>query len=365
MSRVAQGPAKAGFSSLRLLPLTRHVVAAGAVLVCAFGWASGSSATRGPDEVAVASLQLPVTAPVAVSDDSPPGGHELLPAPAPDSRPLLDATPAFEPKTPSVWVAGLGSDATAAATTRAPLQASAPAEGDTSGGSNRGRRQDLALLDRSTPIAPKMETSPQDGLRIFGSVPVPSASRALRKVVGTAFSESVDWAPEICAAGGAREACLKDVPARWRPLASERAADPVAVLKRVNAEVNARIAYRTDMDAHGVLDRWASPQETLAEAAGDCEDFATLKMWLLGRMGFKADDMFVLVVRSDRLNSEHAVLVVRIGSEAYVLDSLKREISAAQRVTHYFPIFSVNAKGLWLHGFSGKKEVASLDRRPN
>ncbi|HEX4894668.1 MAG TPA: transglutaminase-like cysteine peptidase [Hyphomicrobiaceae bacterium] len=364
MSRVAQGPAKAGFSSFRLLPLTRHVVAAGAVLVCAFGWASGSLATRGPDEVVDVAVQQPVTAPVAMPDDSAPGGQETAPSTAPDRLPLRDAAPAFEPKTPSVWVAGLGNDAVPATVTRAPLQASAPPESDASG-TKRGRPQELAMLDRSPPVAPRVETKPPEGLKIFGSVPVPTSSRALRKVVGTAFSEAVDWTPEACADGGTREACLKDVPARWRSLANERAGDPVAVLKRVNAEVNARIGYRTDMDAHGVLDRWASPQETLAEAAGDCEDFATLKMWLLGRMGFKAEDMFVLVVRSDQLKSEHAVLVVRTGSEVYVLDSLKREISAAPRITHYFPIFSVNAKGLWLHGFEGKKEMASLDRRRN
>lgn len=205
----------------------------------------------------------------------------------------------------------------------------------------------------------ELRPAEQDGLRVFGSVPVRTSSKALSRVVGNAFAQT---AAGTCEEGARSKACSDGVPAAWRKIAREmQALGARTKLERANREVNQRIRYMTDLALHGVADHWSPAAETMAEGAGDCEDFAILKMWLLGQAGIRPEDMFVVVVRSPHLRTEHAVLAVRMGPETFILDNLTATVKPAGEAG-YFPIFSANAHGLWLHGFAAKRDVAGVAR---
>ncbi len=202
------------------------------------------------------------------------------------------------------------------------------------------------------------------GFDVFGSVAIRSESKALTRLIGNALVEattstlacSVDLRTGVCAE-------IKRIPGPWEMLISElKDLSPRAKVERANREVNQRIRYVTDQALHGIPDLWSGPHATMAEGAGDCEDFAILKMWLLAQAGIAAQDMAVIVVRAPHLRTEHAVLAVRLlGTEAHegtlILDNLAEAVRPA-RVAGYSPIFSANATGLWLHGFPARRELA-------
>lgn len=216
---------------------------------------------------------------------------------------------------------------------------------------------DMASLGRSMPAA----TAPR-GMHVFGSIPLAASSKALRAMTDRVFAASRDWVvPEACSDRPASTACLEHVPLGWRTLFQEAIGSPsVEIARRVNAQVNTRITYASDTAMHGVREYWSRATETMESGAGDCEDFAILKMWLLARLGVKMEDMAVVVVRSDRLSTQHAVLALRFDEEIVVLDNLLTAPTPARELVHYVPVFSVNASGLWLHGFSEKQRVSAI-----
>lgn len=57
------------------------------------------------------------------------------------------------------------------------------------------------------------------------------------------------------------------------------------ILNAVNTFVNKHIEWVSDPLLYKVIDYWASPRETMKHMAGDCEDIAILKYWILMRLG--------------------------------------------------------------------------------
>ncbi|MEI9915722.1 MAG: transglutaminase-like cysteine peptidase [Methylovirgula sp.] len=75
--------------------------------------------------------------------------------------------------------------------------------------------------------------------------------------------------------------------ARLRADLSGKAVSPFEILRRVNAEVDAGIRYRSDTDNYGAPDYWASPAEVARRHSADCKEFALVKMWMLAALGFR------------------------------------------------------------------------------
>lgn len=120
--------------------------------------------------------------------------------------------------------------------------------------------------------------------------------------------------------------------------------------KAVNAQVNAYVAYRRDADTYGVIDYWATPQEILKRRAGDCEDYAILKMALLRELGVAETDMAVVVLRDERRGVYHAVLSLRTASGHLILDNVRDDILSDRELPHYLPLYSVSAGKGFIHG---------------
>jgi predicted transglutaminase-like cysteine proteinase len=123
--------------------------------------------------------------------------------------------------------------------------------------------------------------------------------------------------------------------------------DKVAVLKAVNRFVN-NVKYIEDVANWGQSDYWETPYEFFSKG-GDCEDFSIAKFITLQKIGFDNDDMRIVILNNTRTNILHAVLVVKVGGTAYLLDNQIPIVEEANDIRYYRPIYSINETNWWKH----------------
>ena len=142
------------------------------------------------------------------------------------------------------------------------------------------------------------------------------ALRATYAAVGASTSMPYGWmefckrTPGECVPAGG-EALDADLtrPQAWK------------TLERINAWVNANIEPVSDMDHHGLEDRWSYPDD----GKGDCEDYVLLKRRLLANAGFPIQSLLITVVRDER-DEGHAILTVKSNTGEFVLDNKRGAI---------------------------------------
>lgn len=116
-------------------------------------------------------------------------------------------------------------------------------------------------------------------------------------------------------------------------------------LEVVNTYVN-KGTYILDPVNWGVPDYWASPGEWFKKF-GDCEDYAITKYVTLKRLGWKTDDMRIVVVKDMNLRIPHAVLVVYLDGQPFLLDNQIAVLFDPNRVRHYQPVYALNENAWW------------------
>jgi len=132
-------------------------------------------------------------------------------------------------------------------------------------------------------------------------------------------------------------------------------------LSFVNSSINHAITYKKDSVVYGKLDYWAKPSEILEHRAGDCEDFAILKMAALLRAGIPAQSMSLVVLQDRKRGFFHAVLSVSTGSGVFILDSLSNVVSRDSDLPDYVPLYSFSTDRAWIHGTRpGAAQVADI-----
>jgi predicted transglutaminase-like cysteine proteinase len=94
-----------------------------------------------------------------------------------------------------------------------------------------------------------------------------------------------------------------------------------ARIGHINRAVNLAIRPISDLRRFGVADEWAPPLGTLQAGAGDCEDYAILKLQVLREAGFAATDLKLVIVRDPSTRTYHAVAAARLSSQWVVLDN--------------------------------------------
>lgn len=99
----------------------------------------------------------------------------------------------------------------------------------------------------------------------------------------------------------------------------------IELLRRVNRDINSRIAPISDDQAFGVLDYWTLPLDDGARPQGDCEDFVLQKRSSLRRSGVALGAMSVAIVETPRRET-HAVLLVNTDEGVLVLDNLNSRV---------------------------------------
>ena len=111
--------------------------------------------------------------------------------------------------------------------------------------------------------------------------------------------------------------------------------------------------YVEDIVNWGQEDYWEIPAEFLKKS-GDCEDYSIIKYFTLKELGIPPESMRIVVVRDTIRNFAHAVLVVYLSNDAFILDNLSNSVLSHTKVRQYSPQYSVNEFGRWAH-MKGRK----------
>lgn len=130
-----------------------------------------------------------------------------------------------------------------------------------------------------------------------------------------------------------------------------------ARLVAVNDHVNQSVEFADDSVVWGREDYWASPIETLARGAGDCEDYAIAKYFSLVAAGVPVASLRLVYVRAmlapaagqGARSQAHMVLAYYEGrsEDPLILDNLVPQIRRASERADLTPAFSFNSDGLW------------------
>lgn len=176
------------------------------------------------------------------------------------------------------------------------------------------------------------------------------------------FPVSARWTPiyrAISACAG--NACHGRSRAFAKIVKSARQMGFLAKLEHVNRGVNGLITYRRDKAVYDSLDHWAKPSEILGRAAGDCEDFAILKMAALVDAGVPPQSMSLVVLQDNQKGVFHAVLSVATGSGIFILDNVRDGVVKDTSLPSYVPLYSFSTNRAWIHGTkTGGEQVAEV-----
>ncbi|MGX9146814.1 transglutaminase-like cysteine peptidase [Mesorhizobium sp. 128a] len=177
------------------------------------------------------------------------------------------------------------------------------------------------------------------------------------------FPVSARWAPVYkaiveCTAGSSCERKNSTFAGIVEAARDKRFIDKLSF---VNSSINRAIAYKKDSVVYGKLDYWAKPSEILERRAGDCEDFAILKMAALLHAGIPAQSMSLVVLQDRKRGFFHAVLSVSTGSGVFILDSLSNVVSRDSDLPSYVPLYSFSTDRAWIHGAkTGSAQIADI-----
>ena len=139
--------------------------------------------------------------------------------------------------------------------------------------------------------------------------------------------------------------------------------------KRINESSNRTITWQEDQKVWGVPDYWATPFETIAKKAGDCEDFAIIKYFSLINLGIPVNQLRLVYVKAKNGNGTssgelaHMVLAFYPSpdSEPLILDNMLSDIKPAGRRPDLVPVFSFNGEGVY-NGVAGGAQASGIER---
>ncbi len=139
--------------------------------------------------------------------------------------------------------------------------------------------------------------------------------------------------------------------------------------KRINDSLNRSITWHEDQKVWGVADYWATPFETIAKKAGDCEDFAIIKYFSLINLGIPVNQLRLVYVKAKNGNGTssgelaHMVLAYYPSpdSEPLILDNMLSDIRPAGRRPDLVPVFSFNGEGVY-NGVAGGGQASGIER---
>lgn len=195
--------------------------------------------------------------------------------------------------------------------------------------------------DRPTPRTTKaLPTTPsKTGLRLFGTVEFKGPIKNLPQWLSVLQRNKENPIFDVKKKLGSTA---------WGDLKSKLDAQSVKEkLQTVNRFWN-QWQYRQDSEVYKKQDYWAIPAEFLKNS-GDCEDYAISKYFTLKEVGVPAEQMRVVVLMETIRNIAHAVLVVYMDNDAFVLDNLSNNVLSHSRYKNYAPQFSVNEEFRWAH----------------
>jgi len=181
-------------------------------------------------------------------------------------------------------------------------------------------------------------------VKLFGTIEFRSDLKSLpqwKRVLSKVEQQMTDFT--TCKGSG----CSAAAKSWQRGIRRSKDKPPKDTLKAVNAFFN-KWPYRLDIEVYGRTDYWASPKEFL-KFSGDCEDYSIAKYFALQQLGFKAQNMRIVVIKDRIRNIGHAVLAVYMDDTAYILDNMSNLVLPHSKYRHYIPQYSVNGANRWAH----------------
>ena len=147
---------------------------------------------------------------------------------------------------------------------------------------------------------------------------------------------------------------------QWKAVCTQYAkASPIEQLRLVSGFFN-NWASKPDSSVYGVEEYWATAQEFLQNAGGDCEDYAIVKYEALRFLGWDINNLWIVLVSDNTRVTNHAVLVARSGKATYVLDNLSSPGNLVMQEDKYrllyTPIAALSHDNMWV--FSKENEPA-------
>ncbi|MBX3521831.1 MAG: transglutaminase-like cysteine peptidase [Xanthobacteraceae bacterium] len=219
-----------------------------------------------------------------------------------------------------------------------------------------------ALWPQVVPERPRgaLRANPDSFREIFGTASAEIGNAKILQRWTKILAEAADLSLlGNCSAG---QLCEQPILARLRgELGRLRAMEKTEMVAAVNTMVNRSFRYAPDSAVYGVPDHWATLEEMLRNGAGDCEDFAIAKMWLLAAAGVPRANMRLVVLRDIIGRVDHAVLVISFGERNYVLDNRQAVLRADSEMKHYRPFYSLSADGkAWVHAIPVATQQAAV-----
>ena len=108
-----------------------------------------------------------------------------------------------------------------------------------------------------------------------------------------------------------------------------------------------RYKYITDDRLWGKSDYWETPGQ-FVDMSGDCEDYSIAKYYTLRVLGWRDEDLRMVVLRDTVRDIPHAVLAVNYQGENYILDNLASEPLQDRYLRQYTPYYAVNGTSRWV-----------------
>ena len=111
---------------------------------------------------------------------------------------------------------------------------------------------------------------------------------------------------------------------------------------------DSHIEWKTDCEVYDSTEYWATPTEVMERKAGDCEDIAIAKYFVLRDAGM-SDDHLKLVY--GRINIgvwlPHMLLMCHSWDGLILLDNADNRIRTLEQRRDFAPILGFNLSGLW------------------
>ncbi|WP_271408780.1 transglutaminase-like cysteine peptidase [Pseudomonas sp. Q1-7] len=164
-----------------------------------------------------------------------------------------------------------------------------------------------------------------------------------------------------------RNGPAKDRLHAWRDLLESAGRLPERErLRAVNREINRQVRFADDTVVWQRRDYWATPLETLARGAGDCEDFALAKYFTLLQLGIAPDKLRLTYARALELNQAHMVLTYQDGPDAtpLVLDNLVDEILPVAQRRDLALRYAFDGQGLYSLKGDAPKRIGNTAELP-
>jgi predicted transglutaminase-like cysteine proteinase len=186
---------------------------------------------------------------------------------------------------------------------------------------------------------------------VTGAGAASAAKRAPFLAVGEVTRVPVGWV-EFCAENAAD--CAPDAGAE--DTATSRSWREVV---RINTLVNDSIKPMTDLEHHGVMEKWSYPDD----GYGDCEDYVLLKRRMLMDAGWPRGALLVTVVR-DQNGDGHAVLTVSTNRGDFILDNQIPEVRLwSETPYHYVKRQSQSDPNVWVSLGDPRPAIATATSR--